>query len=89
MKKLFLKNGQALNVKAMMGAQNEPFITIYDSENERVWNFIISRTNEAGMRLELPSWKNHLAWDEIAFVAEISENFNQYFNNLNQWITPK
>jgi len=84
MKKLFLKNGDVLNVKARTNPLGEPFISVFDSDNETKGLYVIIKTNDAGMRMEFSPQKNHLAWDEISFVAEISENFNQYFNNLNQ-----
>ena len=72
MKKLFLKNGMEFPV--IIQAETK-IICLCDFEGNRLAN--ISQTDTVFFPQGV---KNY----ELLAIAEIIENFNQYFNNLNQ-----
>lgn len=84
MKTLYLKDKQNVRVTVGQTKDGSNFISVWDKYDTNEQLYTVTNTHTAGMRCDLPEGKNFLMWDEITQVTEISENFNQYFNNLNQ-----
>ena len=85
MKKLFLKSGVKLLVKV---EETQP--TQEDSGRKyiQVWEddvnvYSVAQPNRGGIYAILHKG-NIVEWHQITEIAEITENFNQYFNLLNQ-----
>ena len=81
---LYLKTGVKLTVKVGTSVENSGFIEVYESYDDKELLYTISRTSSAGINCLLPKGKERLQWSEITEIAEITENFGHYFNNLNQ-----
>jgi hypothetical protein len=72
MKKLFLKNNMEFSCELLV---NQQVICLYDYEGNRIAN--IGKTVTVMLARSLKHY-------ELFAIAEIAENFNHYFNNLNQ-----
>jgi len=81
MKLLFLKTGVKLTVEAGALPHNTGHITVMDGDE---FQYGIERTSSAGIQVILPEGTNVVKWHQLYEAHEIAENFNQYFNILNQ-----
>jgi hypothetical protein len=87
MKTLHLKSKVKLSVilsqeETPQGKKQD--IAVYYNYNPSEVVFTISKRSWCGIECELPEGKNTLHWDEIDYISEITNNFHQYFDNLNQ-----
>lgn len=84
-KKLYLKNGIELSV-GVFSDQNgkEKTISVYIPGTDAIRYSIIMAGLFNNRRFRIPSGNQELKMYELIEAAEIAENFNQYFNNLNQ-----
>lgn len=82
MKKLFLKNGIYLDVKTSTETEGR-YISVY-TETERLKYSIFEGKSITNRTLNLADNTTEIPLYEITQVAEVIENFNQYFNFLNQ-----
>ena len=81
MKKLFLKNGLYLDVKTEQDVDGQ-YISVY-IEGRLHYSIFNGKTpfrNSVIFGSAVEEFKSY----EVLQMAEIIENFNQYFNNLNQ-----
>ncbi len=84
MKKLYLKGGEYFNVKikffeAAHIRNNVKEMELYDYNDDVICWFELIKD-----KLVIKTKARVLQFYEVQVVAEIAENFNQYFNNLNQ-----
>lgn len=82
MKKLFLRNGGWLYVKSYQGPEYKG-IAVYEDEKP-VYSVQIRPSETAPHLLYLKEGLTSIEFKELSQMSEIMENFNQYFNLLNQ-----
>jgi len=81
MKTLFLKTGVKLTVEVGILPHDIGHFYIYEGD---LIVYSVIRTASAGVQVHLPENTNVLLWHQLYEAHEITENFNQYFNLLNQ-----
>lgn len=94
MKKLFLKNGMFVWVKVttekFTSNRDTKIISVYEETttvgSQPSFKFIYSLQNSGAfnMNVVFADGVTELQFYEITHAAEIIDNFEQYFNNLNQ-----
>lgn len=82
MKKLYLKNGSYLYVKTSL--ENEGRYISIHTEAGKLKYSVFEGKSIFNRTLILTEGTEEISLWEITQIAEIIENFNQYFNNLNQ-----
>lgn len=94
MKKLFLKNGMfvwvKVNTEKIINNRDTKIISVYE-ETTTVgslpsFKFIYSlqKSGAFNMNMVIADGITELQFYEVTHAAEIIDNFDQYFNNLNQ-----
>lgn len=87
MKKLFLKNGRYVWVTIDSDGSQLRSISVYkqkDRADAYFYRIVYGNVIRPKMVVQLGEDTDELEFKDITEAAEIIENFDQYFNNLNQ-----
>lgn len=83
MKKLFLKNGMTLNVTVSKETEGR-YISVYETPQADIFYSVFSGNSAMDQTVIFGEAKEALDHYVVMQMNEIIENFDQYFNNLNQ-----
>lgn len=84
MKKLFFKIGSCVNAKTSEDYEGK-YISVYnDDEKPKLVYSVQKGSKVSNKNVLFADGLTDLCWYEVQFMAEIIENFDQYYNMLNQ-----